>query len=175
MVTALRELFAQSRTPDHDAKESAAQSIAAIIEQAQAIGRAHASVETHERSLAWGGKFTDILQSAWNIVNTFVQRITDWFTQQEDDVTEEAIEDEVDGLADRVGSFEVAAAIEEEVLRELTFAGVKMVKSEAQPGACEPCVERAERGPVPIDTFEPPPYHGLCRCSTVSADEEEEL
>lgn len=167
MVTALRELFAKSKQPSHEDKEAAVQTLVSILEQAQAIGRAHAS-EEETRALAWGGKFQDILSSAWNIVNTFVQRIADWFSSQ-DEVSEEEVEAEIDGLAERVGSFEVAAAIEQEVWETLYFAGVLMVRSIAQPGACQLCLDKAGRGAVPIDDFDPPPYHGSCRCSTAPA------
>lgn len=169
MVSALRELFAKSKTPSQEDKESTAHVLAHVIEQAKSIGHAHANDET--RGMAWGGKFTDALGSAWDIVSNFVQRITDWFSGQTD-VTEDDVIAEVDSLAERVGSFEVAAAIESEVLSDLYFAGVLMVKSIAQPGACEPCVERAEAAPVPIHDFEPPPYHSGCRCSSAPADAE---
>ena len=167
MVSALRELFAKSKHPSQEDKESAAHTLAHIIEQAKAIGHAHAIDET-QRGMAWGGKFQDALSSAWDIVNNFVQRIIDWFSSQ-DEVTEDDVVAEVDTLAERVGGFEVAAAIEQEVLETLYFAGVLMVRSIAQPGACEPCVDRADAGPVPINDFEPPPYHGGCRCSSAPA------
>lgn len=176
MVSVLRELFAKSKHPSHDDKESAASMIASIIRQAQDIGHAHAAQDEHERSIAWGGKFTDALSSAWNIVTNFVQRIAEWFTKQESsgaDITEQDIIDKVDSLAEQVGSVEVHAAIEQSVWETLYFAGVKMMRSIAQPGACEACQAKADEGPVPIDDFEPPPYHGRCRCSGAPADEEE--
>ena len=176
MVAALRELFAKSQHPSHEDKEAVAQILADIIQQAQAIGYAHATDETHERAIAWGGKFQNALSSAWNIVTNFAGRIAQWFSGQEaagEDVTPEDIEDKIESLAETVAGFEVAAAIEEEVLRELTFAGVAMVKSIAQPGCCENCRARADAGAQPIDQFEPPPYHGRCRCNTAPADEEE--
>lgn len=168
MVTALRELFAKSAQPSQEDKESAAHTLASILEQARAIGHAHAAQE-EQRGIAWGGKFTDVLGSAWNIVEAFVQRVREWFSRQTE-VSEEDVEAEVASLAERVASVEVAAAIESEVLRELTLAGVLLVKSMAQPGACEPCQSKAEEDPVPIDDFDSPPYHGSCRCSTVPAD-----
>lgn len=171
MVVALRELFAQSKHPSHDDKESAAHVLASIIEQAQEIGRTHASDE-QERSLAWGGKFANALSSAWDIVNNFVQRIIDWISGQDpEDLSEDDIIAEVDTLAERVGSFEVAAAIEQEVLDTLAEQGATLFISIAQPGACNPCLERAAADPVPMNDFEPPPYHGGCRCSTSRADE----
>lgn len=175
MVATLRELFAHGKHPSHDDQESAAQTLAHIIEQAQAIGRAHASDETQERAIAWGGKFQDTLSSAWNIVTNFVQRIAEWFTGKEasgEDVTEQDIVDKVDSLAETVAGVEVASAIEEEIWKELYFAGVKMVKSIAQPGACSDCVARADAAPVPINDFDPPPYHSRCRCNSAPADEE---
>lgn len=174
-MTALRELFAKSRHPSHEDKESCAHTLASILEQAQAIGHVHASDETQERAIAWGGKFQDVLSSAWNIVTNFVNRIAEWFTEQEasgEDVSEEDITEKIESLADTVAGVEVAAAIEEDILTELTLAGVAKVRAIAQPGACEACIERAEAGPQPIDDFEPPPYHSRCRCATGVADEE---
>jgi hypothetical protein len=168
MVATLRELFAKARRPSQDDKERAVHVLASIIEQAKAIGHAHASQE-EERATAWGGKFQHALSSAWNIVNNFVQRIADWFAGQ-DEVTEEDVEAEVDSLAERVASYEVATAIEEQVLETLYFAGVTMVQSIAQPGACQPCQDKADDGPKPINDFDPPPYHGGCRCSAAPAD-----
>lgn len=175
MVAALREIFAKSKQPSHEDKETAANILADIIEQAQAIGRAHTNDETHDRAIAWGGKFQQVLSSAWNIVTNFVNRIAEWFTDQKttgEDITEADITDKVESLAETVAGVEVAAAIEEEILRELTFVGVSMVKAIAQPDACDECKERAEAGAQPIDDFEPPPYHSRCRCSTAPADEE---
>lgn len=176
MVAALRELFAKSRHPSHDDKEAAAQTLADIIEQAKALGKAHASDEAQERAIAWGGKFQDILSSAWNIVTNFVNRIAEWFADQQasgEDVTEDEIEEKVESLAETVAGVEVAAAIEEEIWQELYLAGVSMVKSIAQPGACQFCQDKASEGAKPIDQFEPPPYHSRCKCSTAPADEEE--
>jgi hypothetical protein len=169
----LRELYATRKQPTQEDKESAAHTLAGILEQAQAIGHAHATDEV-ARSIAWGGKFTNVLNSAWDIVTTFVSRIADWFTQQQaagEDVSDSDLAEKIDSLAEQVGGFEVAAAIEESVLQELTFAGVQMVKSAAQPGACEDCQDKADADPVPINDFEPPPYHGKCRCSTAPVDE----
>jgi len=174
MVAALREIFAKAKHPSHEDKESAAHILADIIEQAQAIGHAHATDEI-ERAIAWGGKFQDALSSAWNIVNNFVNRIAQWFTGQEaagEDVTEADVVEKVDSLAEQVAGVEVAAAIEEEVLQGLTFAGVSMVRVVNQPGACDDCVARAEAGAQPINDFEPPPYHSKCKCSSAPADED---
>lgn len=174
MVATLRELYAKSRQPSHEDKESAAQTLASILEQAQQIGRVHAADE-QQRAIAWGGKFQDALSSAWNIVANFVNRIAQWFADAAasgEDVTEADIEDKIDSLAETVAGVEVAAAIEEEILTELTLAGVALVKSIAQPGACESCLSKAAADPVPINDFEPPPYHSRCRCSTAPADEE---
>lgn len=171
MVTTLRELFAASRHPSHDAKESAAQVLVSLIEQAQAIGHAHATDE-EQRGMAWGGKFANALSSAWDIVNNFVQRILDWMAGQDpEDLDEEDIQAEVDTLAERVGSFEIAAAIEQEVVDTLASQGATLMVSVAMPGACNACLERAAADPVPVSDFEPPPYHGGCRCSSSRADE----
>lgn len=175
MVATLRELFAKSKHPSHDDKESAAHILADIIRQAQAIGHAHATDEVQQRAIAWGGKFQDALSSAWNIVTNFVNRIAEWFNGQEaagEDVTEEEIVEKVESLADTVAGVEVAAAIEEDVLQELYLAGVGKVKPIAQPDACDDCKARAEAGAQPINDFEPPPYHSRCRCSSAPADEE---
>lgn len=169
MVTTMRELFAASKHPSHDAKESAAAVLASLIEQAQAIGHAHAAGE-EQRGMAWGGKFANALSSAWDIVNTFVQRIMDWMSGQDpEDLDEEDIQAEVDRLSERVGSFEIAAAIEQEVVDTLASQGATFMVSVAMPGACNACLERAAADPVPIGDFEPPPYHGSCRCSSSSA------
>ncbi len=145
-----------------------------IIEQAKAIGHVHASQDEMERSQhAWGGNFSSTLSSAWNIVNLFVQRVADWFAEQGDDVTEDDIEAEVDDLAERVAGYEVASAIEQEVLDELAAQGVGKMKVVNQPGACAACVARASAGPVPASEFVPPPYHDYCQCNGAPADEEE--
>lgn len=176
MVIALRELFAKSKHPSHGDKEACVQTLVSILEQAQAIGHAHvAQEEPQERAIAWGGKFQDLLSSAWNIVNHFVNRIAQWFTGQQasdEPITEEAIVEKVDSLAGQVASVEVHAAIEEDIVRELTLAGVKKVKSVCEPDACQDCQDKAAADPVSIDEYEPPPYHGRCRCGTIPADEE---
>ncbi len=143
--------------------------LASLIEQSQAIGHAHAA-SAEQRAVAWGGKFVNALSSAWDIVNTFVQRIVDWMSgQSPEDLSEEDIQAEVDTLSERVGSFEIAAAIEQEVVDTLAAQGATLMVSIAQPGACTPCLERADADPVPIGDFEPPPYHGSCRCSSEAA------
>lgn len=176
MVSVLREIYAKSKHPSHDDKESAAQTLASIIEHAQAIGHTYAQGQ-QQRSIAWGDKFTNALNSAWSIVNNFVQRIAEWFTKQESsgaDITEQDITDKIDSLAEQVADVEVHAAIEQEVWETLYFAGVKMMRSVAQPGACEACQDKADEGAVPIDDFEPPPYHSRCRCNGESADDDDE-
>lgn len=167
MVKALRELFAASRHPSHDDKEAAAQTLTSIIEHAQEIGHAHAA---GERSIAWGGKFTNALNSAWNIVTNFVSRISDWIGRQDvDTLTAEDVVAEVGTLAETVASVEVPSAIEQEVLETLQDQGVMMIRWIAQPDACEHCQANADMGSVPIgtdfngDTF--PPAHPRCRCS----------
>lgn len=170
MVTALRQLFSGREQPSQEDKESAVQAIATIIEHARAIGHAHASNE-HERAMnAWGGNFSNILNSAWGIVNTFVQRIEDWLAGQ-DDVSEDDLDAEVDELAGHVGDYEVAAAIEQEVKDTLAAQGVTLMKSIAQEGACVPCQDKASADPVPIADFDPPPYHGKCRCNGAPANQ----
>lgn len=171
MVAALREIFAKTRHPSQEDKEATVQTLAHIIEQAKAIGHAHVHAE-EQRGLAWGGNFVNALSSAWDIVSNFVARIVDWFAGQGDGVSEDEIEAEVESLAERVAGFEVAAAVESEVLSELYFTGVLMVRSIAQPGACQLCLDKAAMGSQPINDFEPPPYHSHCRCSAAPADEE---
>lgn len=167
MVTALRHLFTTTHTPSQDDKESAVHAIATIIEQAKAIGHAHASDDL-ARSATWGGNFTNILTSAWAIVNTFVSRISDWLAGQ-DDVSEDDLDAEVDDLAETVAGSEVAAAIEQEVLDTLAAQGVTLMKSIAQVGACPLCQDKADADPVPIGDFDGPPYHPHCRCSGAPA------
>lgn len=173
MVTALRELFAKSRQPSHEDKESAVQVLASIIEQAQAIGHEHAQSEM-ERGIAWGGKFSNALNSAWDIVNNFVSRIAEWISEQvSSDTGEELSEDdiaaEVDSLASTVAGVEVAAAIEQEVMDELQSQGFLQIQWYAQPGACPRCKANADMGAVPIGTdfggIAAPPAHSNCRCS----------
>lgn len=176
MVTTLRELFAQSRMPSHDAKESAAQSIAAIIEQAQAIGQTHAQDEHQERSIAWGGNFRNTLGSAWDIVNNFVQRIADWMSDQDaEELSEDEIVAEVDTLAETAASVEVPAAIEGAVMDGLQAQGLMTIRWIAQPDACDKCRALAEMGSVPLGTdFDGvafPPLHAHCRCSLGTGDE----
>jgi hypothetical protein len=175
MVATLRELYAKSRTPSHDDQESAAQALGHIIEQAQALGRSHAAESVGQRSVAWGGNFVNALQSGWDIVTNFVGKISGWIADQisgGNDPSPEDIQAEIDTVADNVGDFEVHAAVESEVLRELTFAGTKMVRSIAQPGACQMCLDEAAKGAVPINDFTPPPYHGSCKCNAMGADEQ---
>lgn len=169
MVVILRELFAKSKHPSHDDKESAAGMIASIIRQAQDIGHAHAQDE-QQRSIAWGGKFQNALSSAWDIVSNFVQRIGDWISGQDaSDLSEEDIIAEVDSLAETVASVEVPSAIEQEVMDTLQSQGLMQIRWVAQPGACDHCQANAGMGSVPIgtdfngDTF--PPAHPRCRCS----------
>jgi hypothetical protein len=169
MVSTLKALrFPRGSRPSNTAQEQAVAAIHAILEQAQAIGRKHATDE-EERAVAWGGAFRDLLQSAKDIVSTFIDRIVSWWQGQDEDVSTDDLEAEVESLAETVAGYEVHAAIEEEIWQTLYFAGVSEVRSIAQPGACQACQEKADAGATPIDEFEPPPYHGRCRCSTSPA------
>lgn len=161
--------FMDGKPPSKETQERVTEAIHAILEQAQAIGREHANSEEH-RSLAWGGAFRDLLQSARDIVSTFIDRIVSWWQGQDPEEVDEAdLEQEVASLAETVAGFEVQAAVEQEIWQTLYLAGVEMVRSIAQDGACEPCQARADAGPTPINDFEPPPYHSRCRCSTAPA------
>lgn len=167
-------MYAKSRTPSHDDQESAAETIAHLIEQAKEIAQQHVHGDARN-SKAWGGNFINALQSAWLIVTSFTQRISGWIAQQTasgNEPTPAAIQTEIDIVTGHVGDFEIHAAIESEVLRELTFAGVKKAKIVAQPDACDDCKARAEAGAQPIDDVEPPPFHGGCRCGVIPADDE---
>jgi hypothetical protein len=166
----LRQLFVHAPQPNYEDKESAAQQVMSLLEQARAIGHAHASDEL-ERSSTWGGNFGDALSSAWQIVNMFVSRIADWFTAQDGDVSEEDIQAQVDDLAETVAGTEVAGAIEQEVMDALSAQGVLMMRSVPQPGACDTCMTIAGAGPLPIADFVAPPYHPHCACSSAPADE----
>jgi hypothetical protein len=174
MVTALHELFAKSKQPSHEDQESAAHTLASIIEQAQAIGHAHAA---QERGIAWGGNFSNALSSAWDIVTNFVGRMKDWITGQESggaDLSEDDVVAEIDSLASTVAGVEVASAIEQEVLDSLQSQGFMQIAWIAQPGACPLCVANAEASPLPIGSEWPsgdtiPPAHPHCRCSIGSA------
>lgn len=158
--------FIDGKPPSKETQERVTEAIHAILEQAQAIGREHATGET-ARAIAWGGAFRNLLQSARDIVSTFIDRIVSWWNGQDpEEVSADDLEQEVASLAETVAGFEVQAAIEQEIWQTLYFAGVDMVRSAAQPGACEPCQEKADAGPTPINDFEPPPYHSRCRCST---------
>ena len=172
MVTTLSGLFANSEQPSHDDKESAVQQLVSILEQAQAIGHAHASSELGRAVHSWGGNFQNSLNSAWAIVNTFAQRIADWFGQQHE-AGDDDVKTEAEALAKRVAGYEVAAAIEEEVVNTLVAQGISKLKSVAQDGACDDCQAKADADPVPASQFVPPPYHTECRCSSAGADEEE--
>ena len=180
MVGALRELFAKSKQPSHEDKETAAHILADIIEQAQTIGRAHASDEAQERAIAWGNKFTNALSSAWDIVSNFVQRIADWIAGQEssgEDFTEDDVIAEIDTLAETVAGVEVASAIEAEVLDSLQSQGFLTIAWIAMPGACPLCLANADQGGIPIGTAFAsgdlyPPAHSHCRCSLGSPDQQ---
>lgn len=169
MVAALRQLFSGREQPTQESKESAVHAIATIIDAAKVIGHAHASDEL-ERA-AWGGNFSNVLSSAWGIVNTFVQRIADWIDGQDvEDLTDEAIQDQVDSLAETVGDTEVASAIEGEVMEQLTAQGYTQQVWYADPEACPTCIENAEASPLPMGSEWPsgdtsPPAHPHCHCS----------
>lgn len=173
MVAALREIFAKSRHPSHEDKEAAAHVLADIIQQAQAIGHEHATDEL-ERAIAWGGRFTDALSSAWNIVSNFVQRIADWISEQVsgdsgNELSQDDIAAEIETLAETVAGVEVAAAIEEEVMDTIQAQGYMQIQWYAQPDACKACRAKADMGAVPIGTdfggVATPPAHSNCRCS----------
>lgn len=173
MVAALRELFAKSKHPSHEDKESAAHVLADIIQRAQVIGHEHATDEL-ERSIAWGGRFTDALSSAWDIVSNFVSRIADWISEQVSgdtgaELSQDDVVAEVDSLASTVAGVEVAAAIEEEVMDTLQSQGFLQIQWYAQPDACATCKAKADMGAVPIGTdfggVATPPAHSSCRCS----------
>ena len=170
MVKALTSLrFPHGTRPPKTAQEHVVQAVHAILEQAKAIGHAHAADE-EERALAWGGVFRDLLQSARALVSTFIDRIVSWWQGQDtEEVSADDLEQEVESLAETVAGFEVQAAVEQEIWQTLSFAGVEMVRLVAQEGACESCQEKADAGPTPINDFEPPPYHSRCRCSTIPA------
>lgn len=144
--------------------------IAGLLQRAKAIGKAHASDEAEE-SDAWGGVFADVFASAQQIVSNFVSKIADWIAGQDaEDLDEGEIEAEVADLAETVGDTEVASAIEQSVLDELSAQGYLEVAWAVQPSACPLCLENASVSPIPIGTDWPsgdktPPAHPRCRCS----------
>lgn len=170
--------FDADKQPSQADQACVAQEIADLLQRAQRIGHAHASDETRESS-AWGGSFTDALGSAWSIVTNFVQRVADWISgQDEEDLTDEEIQAEVDSLAETVGDTEVASAIEQAVMDELDSQGFMSVQWYAQPDACKLCQANAAQGPVPIGSAfasgdATPPAHPNCRCSLGSPSEGE--
>lgn len=178
LVAALKHLaFGKQTRPSHEDIEATVQKLTSILEQAQAIGHAHVHGDDEQRGMAWGGKFVNLAQSAWDIVTTFVQRIADWISEQDaEGLSEDEIEAEVDSLAETVASVEVPSAIEQAVMDGLQEQGVMQIRWIAQPDACEHCRANADMGVVDIgtdfngDTF--PPAHPHCRCSLGTADEE---
>lgn len=144
--------------------------IADLLQRAKAIGQAHASDETRE-SGAWGGTFANVLSSAWDIVQNFVDKIAAWIGgQDENDLTEEDIAAQVDSLAETVGGAEIASAVEQAVLDELTAQGELQVQWYASPGACPLCLANADAGPIPAGSAFPsgdkcPQAHNYCQCS----------
>ncbi len=164
LLTSLK--FTSDSHPSKADQTHAALAIADLLQQAKAIGHAHAADETQESS-AWGGNFANVLASAWDIVQHFVDKISAWIDGQDaEDLTEADIEAQVETLADHVGDYEVAAAIEQEVLDTLAAAGEDMLQSYPQPGCCSDCQAIADAGPTPISQFQPAPYHNGCRCSS---------
>jgi hypothetical protein len=167
MVATLRELFAKSQSPSQEDKESAAHALAGIIEAAQAIGRAHAESEGESSARAtWGGKFTDGLQSAWDIVTNFVQNIASRISGQSPEDAQAAI----DAEAETVAGTEVASAIEQSVLSSLQSQGFFQIAWATQPGACALCLANEAASPIPIGSSFPdgsvtPPAHPHCQCS----------
>lgn len=170
MVAALRHLpFGKQSKPAHDDVQATAEKLASILQEAQAIGRAHAGEEL-ERGINWGGGIKNLLDRAWNIATTFIGRITGWISGRGDgDVAQEDIDAEVISLAETVASVEVPTAIEEEVLATLQRQDFMTIQWYAQPGACAACQARADMGPVPIGTdfngVAIPTAHPHCRCS----------
>lgn len=162
--------FDTDTQPSQADQARVAQEIADLLQRAKAIGHTHASDEAQE-SHAWGGSFSDMWQSARDIVSNFVQRVVDWFSgQDEEDLTDEEIQAEVDSLAETVGDTEIASAIESAVMDELTNQGFMQIAWIAQPGACPMCMENAAASPLPIGSTWPsgdtiPPAHPRCRCS----------
>lgn len=193
MVITLRELFAKSKHPSHDDKESAVQVIASLLEQAQEIGHQHAQIETHERSHAWGRRIkqhhdekhsvkkTLLLVAAWQIVTNFVQRIIDWMAKQAADLlAEDDVIAEVDMLAETVASVEIPSAIEQEVLDAMQDQGFLHIAWIVQPDdrVCKTCRTNADQGAIPIGTAfasgdNYPPAHPRCRCSLGSPEDQE--
>lgn len=178
MVTMLRELFAKSKKPNHDDQESAVEMLVALLEHAQAIGREHVTGK-HERSLAWGGKFQNLMQSAWDIVNNFVHRVGDWIQEQidggNDDLSQEDIQTEIETVAENVSSFEIASCIEQAVLDEMEASGFERIAWGVQEGACKVCQGNADGGAIALGSTFPsgavkPPQHNRCRCSIIAPE-----
>lgn len=176
MKQALKSLnFPRGKAPSHAEQERVAQALKDILQTAQDIGQARAQEGSTEEGIAWGtGR--NPLQSAWNIVTNFVEKIVSWWQGLGDDVediTDADIEAEIDSEAELVGDFEVHSAIEQAVMDELEAQGVGEMSSIAQPGACERCQTNADESPIPIgDSFPStgdsvPPYHNRCRCQIV--------
>lgn len=162
--------FADGEKPSQADQARITNEIADLLQRAQRIGHEHASDKAQE-GISWGGAFTDMWQSARDIVSNFVQRVADWITgQDEEDLTDADIQAEVDSLAETVGDTEIASAIESAVMDELNAQGFMQVAWIAMPGACALCMENAAASPIPIGTPFPsgdnyPPAHPHCRCS----------
>lgn len=169
----LKSLKFEDGEPSQADQARVTQEIADLLRRAKAIGRVHVM-----ESMTWGGVFSDLWQSAKDIVSNFVARIVGWIGgQSADDLTEEDIQAEVDTLAETVGDTEIAAAVEQAVMDELDAQGFMSIQWYAQPGACKLCQRNADQGPVPIgSTFQSgdatPPAHPLCRCSIGAQSEE---
>lgn len=183
MVAALRELFAKGKHPSTEDKESTVQVIAHLLDQAQVIGREHVAQtiegSPEKRGMAWGGKFTNTVQSAWNIVSRVVASIKTWIDQQNEGLlTPEDIQKQIDLEVELVAGTEIQSAIEQEVLEVLQESGFTRIVWLAQAGACERCANNMDSGPISIGEAFPdgsttPPAHPRCRCSIGTPGDED--
>jgi hypothetical protein len=167
--------------------------VQALLQEAQAIGTAHAQVMLKKLNRAFViGSYRNLFKQAKNIVSGIIDHVSESIQkalgkeQDEDgeqsspsDVVDETINDLIDELPELVAETEITGAIESAVLGTLKDGGVQRVRWIAEPDACAMCRELAEQGAIDADGGEflggisSPPLHPRCKCNLAPVDEGE--
>jgi hypothetical protein len=125
-----------------------------------------------------------LLDRAKNLIQRALQWAKDLFTSKVDDLGTDASEEDIQAalddvalnVAENLGLTEIQDVVEEAVQDEFIASGIGQIECVNEPGACPPCVENADAGPINIGESFPSghtraPFHNCCRCHTVPAGE----
>lgn len=150
------------------------------MQEAASIGATHAQVmlKSHRRAMLSGAR--NWLAHARDIVAGLIDHVRESIgnalgkEQSDDDgeqlsqtdIVDTTINDLIDELPELIAETETTSAIESAVLDTLKDGGVQRGIIVTEPDACVMCLQKADQGPVDINSITLP-FHPRCRCQVV--------